>query len=639
MKLRPTLDFLLNDWLKTTDLTQRARFSDHSRDTFDAVLDTCERIAREKFAPFNRLVDVQEPHFDGEKVILPQATHDAAKAYAGSGMLSAAQDFEVGGMQLPYSVEAAANSFFACASISIGSGMLTTGNANLLMVHGTALQKEVFAKNEFNGRFSGTMCLSEPQAGSSLSDITTRAVPDGADFESEPLGARYRLRGNKMWISSGEHELSENIIHLVLAKIPDANGALVPGTRGISLFIVPKKLVGTDGQLTGVRNDVALAGLNHKLGWRGTTNTLLNFGEGKYQVVGQPGAVAYLVGKPGEGLRCMFHMMNEARIGVGIAATMLGLAGYYASLDYAKNRPQGRPIQASTLRADASSLPPGGANSAVGRPGGGVVGAGGKDASQPQVRIIEHSDVKRMLLAQKSYGEGALALALYCARLVDEQHTADPAAADEARLLLEVLTPIAKSWPSEWCLEANSLAIQVHGGYGYTRDFPVEQYWRDNRLNMIHEGTHGIQAMDLLGRKVLMENGRGMHLLAARMQATMVRAAPTPALAPYADALGKALAKVGAATQAAWSTGAPAEALANAVPYMQAFGHTVLAWIWLEVVLATLEADPSQAQAASLGRLGAARFFFHYELPKIGAWLDVVQSRDMTCASFPEDAF
>ncbi len=610
MKLRATLDFLLNDWLHTTELAQRARFSDHSRETFDAVLDTCERIAREKFAPFNRLVDVQEPHFDGEKVILPQATHDAAKAYAESGMLSAAQDFEMGGMQLPYSVEAAANAFFACASVSIGSGMLTTGNANLLMVHGTELQKTVFAKNEFNGRFSGTMCLSEPQAGSSLSDITTRAVPDGADFEAEALGARYRLKGNKMWISSGEHELSENIIHLVLAKIPDAKGALVPGTRGISLFIVPKKLVGVDGQLTGVRNDVALAGLNHKLGWRGTTNTLLNFGEGKYPVAGEPGAVGYLVGKPGEGLRCMFHMMNEARIGVGIAATMLGLAGYYASLDYAKNRPQGRPM-----------------------------GAGGKDPSQPQVRIIEHSDVRRMLLAQKAYGEGALALAMYCARLVDEQHTADAAAADEARLLLEVLTPIAKSWPSEWCLEANSLAIQVHGGYGYTRDFPVEQYWRDNRLNMIHEGAHGIQAMDLLGRKVLMENGRGMQLLAARMQTTIAHAAPIPVLAPYADALGKALAKVGAATQAAWSTGAPNEALANAVPYMQAFGHTVLAWVWLEVALATLEADPAQAQPASQGRLGAARFFFHYELPKIAAWLNVVQSRDMTCATLSEDAF
>ena len=625
MNLRPTIDFLLHDWLDTAALAQRERFADHSRDTFDAVLDTCERIAREKYAPFNRLVDVQEPHFDGEKVILPQATHDANRAYAESGMLSAAQDYDVGGMQLPYSVEAAANAFFACASVSIGSGMLTTGNANLLMTHGTDMQKEVFAKNEFAGRWSGTMCLSEPQAGSSLSDVATRAVPDMAPtvaadgsvpWDQDPLGARYRLKGNKMWISSGEHELTENIIHLVLAKIPDADGKLVPGTRGISLFIVPKMMVNTQGELTGARNDVALAGLNHKLGWRGTTNTLLNFGEGKFPV-GQDGpygkgagAVGYLVGQAGKGLQCMFHMMNEARIGVGIAATMLGMAGYYASLDYARNRPQGRPM-----------------------------GAGGKDASKPQVAIIEHADVKRMLLAQKAYCEGALALELYCARLVDEHHTAGGDAANDARLLLEVLTPIAKSWPSEWCLEANSLAIQIHGGYGYTRDFPVEQYWRDNRLNMIHEGTHGIQATDLLGRKVLMEEGRGLTLLAARMTATMKRAYQVPALAQYADALGAALKQVAVATQKAWATGNATEALANAVPYMQAFGHTVLAWIWLDVALKALEGDADQSNSATQGRLGATRFFFHYELPKIGAWLAVVETRDTTCSAFPLDAF
>jgi butyryl-CoA dehydrogenase len=607
MSLRPTIDFLLHDWLGAESLSQRERFKDHSRETFDAVLDTCERIAREKYAPFNRLVDTQEPQFDGEKVILPQATHDAQKAYAESGMLSAAQDYEIGGMQLPYTVEAAANAFFAMASVSIGSGMLTTGNANLLMKHGTEAQKRVFALNEFSGRFSGTMCLSEPQAGSSLSDVVTRAVPDGEGFEADPLGPRYRLRGNKMWISAGEHELTENIIHLVLAKIPDAGGKLVPGVKGISLFIVPKKLVDTEGQLTGERNDVALAGLNHKCGWRGTTNTLLNFGEGKYPVRGAAGAVGYLVGQPGRGLQCMFHMMNEARIGVGMAATMLGMAGYHASLDYAKNRPQGRPVT-----------------------------TGGKDAAAPQVRIIEHADVKRMLLAQKSYCEGALALELYCARLVDEQHTSAPEAADDARLLLEVLTPIAKSWPSEWCLEANSLAIQVHGGYGYTRDFPVEQYWRDNRLNMIHEGTHGIQGMDLLGRKVLMENGKGLLLLAGRINATIERAIQVPELAAHANALGQALAQVGAATKAAWATGDPGDALANAVPYLQAFGHTVLAWIWLDVALA---AQASPDAPARTGRLGAMRYFFHYELPKTGAWLLVVSARDQTCASLPETAF
>ena len=610
MNLRSTLDFLLFQWLDAELLNQRGRFSDHSRETFDAVFDTCERIAREKYAPFNRLVDMQEPQFDGEKVILPQATHDAQKAYAASGMLSAAQDYEIGGMQLPYTVEAAANAFFAMASVSIGSGLLTTGNANLLMVHGTPMQKSVFAANEFSGRFSGTMCLSEPQAGSSLSDITTRAMPDGLEFEDDPLGPRFRLTGNKMWISAGEHELTDNIIHLVLAKIPGLDGKLIPGTRGISLFIVPKKMVDTAGELTGVRNDVALAGLNHKLGWRGTTNTLLNFGEGKYPVDGQAGAVGYLVGKPHEGLRCMFHMMNEARIAIGMAATMLGMAGYQASLDYAKNRPQGRPMRGA-----------------------------GKDAAAPQSRIIEHADVKRMLLAQKAYCEGALALELYCARLVDDQHTAGPEAADEARLLLEVLTPIAKSWPSEWCLEANSLAIQVLGGYGYTRDFPVEQYWRDNRLNMIHEGTHGIQAMDLLGRKVLMEDGRGLSLLGTRINATIARALNQPELAGHAKALDHAWQNVISATESAWLTGQPREALANAVPYMQGFGHTVLAWIWLDVALAVQTSNATKLIAGNAGRMGAMRYFYHYELPKTGAWLAVVSSRDPTCADMPEEAF
>ncbi len=621
MSLRPTLDFLLYDWLDAESLNQRERFGDHSRETFDAVLDTCERIAREKYAPFNRTVDTQEPHFDGEKVILPQATHDAHKAFVDSGMMSAAQDYDIGGMQLPYTLSAAANCFFAMASVSIGSNMLTSGNANLLMVHGTEMQKEVFAKNEFSGRWAGTMCLSEPQAGSSLSDVVTRAVPDGADFQNDPLGPRYRLTGNKMWISSGDHELTENIVHIVLAKIPDENGKLVPGTRGISLFIVPKKMVDTAGNLTGERNDVALAGLNHKLGWRGTTNTLLNFGEGKYPVDQRAGAVGYLVGSAGKGLHCMFHMMNEARIGVGTAATMLGMAGYYASLDYAKARPQGRLMKKPTDGATAGP------------------GAAVKDSASPQVRIIEHADVRRMLLAQKAYCEGALALELYCAKLVDEQKTGGAQGADDARLLLEVLTPIAKSWPSEWCLEANSLAIQVHGGYGYTRDFPVEQYWRDNRLNMIHEGTHGIQAADLLGRKVLMEGGRGLKLLAGRMTDTARRASKVPSLADHAKALLTALQRIGTATEAAWSTGNPNDALANAVPYMQAFGHTVLAWIWLDVAHRTLEVDATQSNAATAGRVGAAAYFFHYELPKIGAWLNVVESRDPTCTALPEDAF
>ncbi len=603
MSTRSTLDFLLYDWLKVDQLSERARFADHSRATFDAVLDTCERLARDKFAPFNRLLDTQEPVVEDGRVRLPQATHDALHAYAATGMIAASQDADIGGMQLPCVVEKAANAFFSQACIAMGGYvMLTHGNAGLLMAHGTARQQEVFAAREFAGEWFGTMCLSEPQAGSSLSDIATRATPDGDDFAADPLGARYRLVGNKMWISAGEHEITPNIVHLVLAKIPGPDGRLPAGVKGISLFIVPKHRVDAEGNLTGERNDVVLAGLNHKLGYRGTTNTLLNFGE-------KGGATGYLVGNPGDGLRCMFHMMNEARIGVGLGATMLGAAGYDASLAYAKQRSQGRPI-----------------------------GAGGKDASAPPVRLIEHADIRRMLLAQKSYVEGGLALALYCARLVDEQRTGTPESQAEAGTLLEMLTPIAKSWPSEWALEANSLAIQIHGGYGYTRDFPVEQHWRDNRLNMIHEGTHGIQALDLLGRKAVMQGGAGLKLLAHRIDATIARALPRARLAAYANALAQALQRLGAATRSAWATASPEDALANATPYLQAFGHTILAWLWLDVGASLLEAGDA-GSSANVGRLAALDYFMRYELPKNDAWLRVVESRDRTCRDVPEDAF
>ncbi len=611
--LRATLQTLLYDWLRVDTLNQRKRFCDHSRETFDAVLDTCERIAREKFAPFNRLTDTQEPSFDGERVALPRQTHDAMAAYVESGMLAASQDVEMGGMQLPCTIEMAANAFFSKASVAMsGYAMLTSGNASLLMAHGTTAQKSVFAARAFAGEWFGTMCLSEPQAGSSLSDVATRATADGAAFESDPLGPRYRLRGNKMWISAGEHELTKNISHLVLAKAVDAQGRTQAGVKGLSLFIVPKWMVDAKGVLTGQRNDVSLAGLNHKLGYRGTTNTLLNFGEGKFLVDSdgggaRAGAVGYLVGKPGDGLRCMFHMMNEARIGVGLGAVMLGFAGYEASVKYARDRAQGRPA-----------------------------GPQGKDAESPQVAIVQHTDVKRMLLAQKSYVEGALALSLYCARLVDEQHTGDPAAAQEAGVLLDVLTPIAKSWPSQWCLEANSLAIQVHGGYGYTRDFPVEQYWRDNRLNMIHEGTHGIQAMDLLGRKVVMNDGIGFKLLAQRISATAARADRVDGLAVHAQAVVQAWQSVTHATQVVWQARDLTRAMRNAMPYMEAFGHTVVAWMWLDVSL-SLQAHASAPQAQ--GQLAAARYFWGHELPKVQAWLTPVLVQDDSCASMQDAWF
>ena len=624
MSHRATVDFLLYDWLQAENLCQRPRHAEHNRETFTAVLDLSEKIAAERFAPLNRLTDIHEPEFDGVKVTLPKETPIALAAFSEAGLMAASKDAELGGMQLPTVVEIASMSFFYKASVSLAAyPMLTRGNANTILSHGTPKQIEVFAKGGFEGRTFGTMCLSEPQAGSSLSDIATRAVPDvqgdgsGLDWSQDALGPRHRLTGNKMWISGGEHEMGENIVHLVLAKIPGPDGKPVAGVKGISLFIVPRKLVRQDGAITAQRNDVALAGLNHKCGYRGTVNTLLNFGEGKFPVNGQAGAVGYLIGKEGEGLKCMFTLMNEARTSVGLGATMLGYAGYEASLEYAKQRPQGR-----------------------------RVGAGGKDHSAPQIAIIEHTDVKRMLMMQKAIAEGGLALGLLCAQLLDDEHTGTGEQAQKAGLLLELLTPIAKSWPSEWAQEANSLAIQILGGYGYTRDFPVEQYWRDNRLNMIHEGTHGIQGLDLLGRKVVMNGGKALSVLAERISETIQKAGHVNGLAEHANALAQALQKVGATTKAAWSTGAPEEALANATPYLQAFGHTVLAWIWLELALVA-----KQAQAAGewdrsplgpgflQGKLATADYFFHYELPKIDAWLGVVSRRDQTCAQAQADWF
>ena len=612
--MRRTIDFLLNDWLAVGTLTQRARHADHSIDTFTAVLDTCERVAREVFQPVNRVVDVEEPRMkpDGS-VWLPDAAYVTAQAYRDTGMIAATQDVEYGGAQLPCVIEAAANAFFAKAGIGLGGGaMLTTGNANLILAHGSAVQKDVFARHQLSGRWSGTMCLSETQAGSSLSDIVTRALPDGEDYAADPLGPRYRLQGNKMWISNGEHDLTENIVHLVLAKIPDAHGRLIPGVKGISLFIVPKRLVDTEAQLTGEHNDVALAGLNHKCGYRGMPNTLLNFGEGRHVVRGASGAIGYLVGAAGHGLAYMFHMMNEARIAVGLGAAALGYAGFEASLDYARTRRQGRSI-----------------------------GPAGKDPASPPIRIVEHADVRRMLLAQKAYVEGSLALVLYAARLVDETRTADAATAANAHALLEVLTPVVKSWPSQYCLEANSLAIQVHGGYGYTRDFPVEQYWRDNRLNMIHEGAHGIHGLDLLGRKVRLNEGAGLRLYAERVLATVSKA-EAAGLDSWARQLKTALSHLVSATQTAWSVPDPEAALANATAYLEAFGHVTLAWLWLDCAIAAQAPGQEHDEPTRLHRRGlkqAMQYFFAYELPKIDAWLAVVARRDDTCRSMQEDWF
>ncbi|MCZ2821864.1 acyl-CoA dehydrogenase [Modestobacter sp. VKM Ac-2977] len=586
------LEFLLHEWLQVETLTKRERYAEHSRETFDAVLELAEQIATEQFAPHNRKADENEPHVvDGKVVLIPEVAA-ALRVFAEAGMTAAALPEELGGLQLPAVVNQAVHVWFQAANIGTSAyPFLTMANANLLVAHATPEQVQTYVPPMAEGRWFGTMALSEPQAGSSLADITTRAVPqdDGS----------YRLTGNKMWISAGDHELTENIVHLVLAKAPGGPA----GVKGISLFIVPKFLVREDGSL-GERNDVVLAGLNHKMGYRGTTNTLLNFGEGVHTPGGQPGAVGFLVGEQHRGLTYMFHMMNEARIGVGMGATGLGYTGYLHALDYARDRTQGRPLT-------------------------------GKDPATPPVPIIEHPDVRRMLLAGKSYVEGGLALGLYCARLVDEERTAeDEAERQRAHLLLEMLTPIAKSWPSQWCLAADDLAIQVHGGYGYTRDYPVEQFYRDNRLNPIHEGTHGVQALDLLGRKVVMSGGAGLSLLGETIAATTARAAGTQ-WADLGEQLDGLVQQLGAVTATLWGQGDPQVALANASVYLEAAGHVVVGWLWLEQALATEGRDGD----FYTGKRQAARYFQHWELPKVGPQLALLASLDTTVLEMRSDWF
>ncbi|MGB3697102.1 MAG: acyl-CoA dehydrogenase [Gordonia sp. (in: high G+C Gram-positive bacteria)] len=586
---RRDLDFLLYEWLDTLELPRRERFAEHSRETFDGLLDLSEDMATKLFAPHNKKSDQTDPAIgpDGKVVLIPEIGQ-ALSAFGEAGLIAASFDEELGGMALPNTVSRASTTIFQAANAATTSyAFLTVGNANLLAKYGTPEQIDTWVRPMLEGRYFGTMCLSEPQAGSSLADITTKAAPaeDGT----------YRITGTKMWISGGDHELTENIVHLVLAKAPGGG----PGVKGISLFIVPKFLP------DGTRNDVALVGLNHKMGNRGTTNTLLNFGDGSFSVPADAGsasgAVGYLVGELHRGLFYMFNMMNEARIGVGFLATALGHAGFQKSLEYAKVRTQGRPVDA-------------------------------KGADVAPVPIIEHPDVMRMMLAQKSYVEGALALGLYCARLLDEEQTApDAADRDRAHLLLEVLTPIAKSWPSQWCLAANDLAIQVHGGYGYTTEFDVEQFYRDNRLNLIHEGAHGIHGLDLLGRKVIMDGGKGFAVLAEAVSATVERArAAGPSAAAYADQLAASLARLGEVTAAVWAPGDPALALANATAYLEATGHIVVAWLWLDQFLAADGPDEKYAGDFYAGKRAATKYFFTYELPKTATALDLLASLDRT---------
>jgi butyryl-CoA dehydrogenase len=567
------LDFLLYEVLDIERLVRFPRFAEHGRETFDAAIGLAHQIAVAKFLPHNRKADLHEPHMlDGKVAMIPEVG-EALDAYNEAGFASLLADAGDGGMQMPFVVAAACDSMFSAANPgTVAYPALARAAANLLAAYGSDEQKRLYMQPITEGRYYGTMCLSEPQAGSSLGDIATTATP-------QPDGS-YRLVGAKMWISAGDHEFGENIVHLVLARIAGAP----PGVKGISLFIVPRWRVDADGG-RGARNDVRLAGVNHKMGQRGSVNTFLKFGE-------QGDCHGYLVGEPHQGLGYMFHMMNEERIGVGFGAVLQGSVAYLHSLQYARERRQGRhPDQ--------------------------------KDPASPPVPLIEHADVRRMLLLQKCWVEGALALCFHASMLVDMEHEGDVAAHRESELLLDILTPIVKAWGSEYALKANDLAIQVLGGYGYTREYPVEQCYRDNRINPIHEGTNGIQALDLLGRKAMMQQGAALELLLQRIELDCSAAAEHPGLAALAAQLRAAASLAAHTTMAVGKRMAAGEvrlALANAQHYMSLLGHTVIAWQWLRQATVAQRALPTATPSDAdfyQGKLQACRFFFATELPQV----------------------
>ncbi|MFC4638248.1 acyl-CoA dehydrogenase [Deinococcus hohokamensis] len=589
------LKFQLFEVLDTARLPQRPRFADHSREVYEDILNLAYAVAERHFAPHAREADLNEPHLVDGKVQLVPGVAQAIAAFRDAGFFSAHHDEALGGLQLPWVVMQAVQAHFQAANVGTsGYAFLTIGNANLQRVFASPEQQRRYMLPLLEGRWLGTMALSEPHAGSGLADITTTATPRG--------DGTYSITGTKMWISGGEHELSENIVHLVLARIQGAPA----GVRGISLFLVPRYRVREDGT-PGESNHVVLAGLNHKMGYRGTTNTLLNFGEGG-ETIGE------LVGEPGRGLAQMFHMMNEARIGVGMGAVMLGYAGYLASLEYARDRLQGR-------------------------------AASQKDPSSAPVPIIRHADVRRLLLRQKVFVEGGLALGLYASSLVDDLETGPEEGREDTHLLLDLLTPIVKSWPSKYSQEALSDAIQVMGGAGYTRDFPVEMYYRDNRLNPIHEGTEGIQGNDLLGRKIPQAGGRGLQVLLARIQADLEASEGLEGLDEIRSALKQAVAQCAAALQTLLAQApqiGPDLYLANANSALEMLGHTVVGWMWLRqaaVAARALPAARGDDPDFYRGKVHAARFFATFELPRVRAHADLLASLDRTTTDMQEAWF
>jgi alkylation response protein AidB-like acyl-CoA dehydrogenase len=588
-----TVEFLLHEVLEVESLTALPAFAHHDRATLDGFVQEARRLARERMFPAYRAIDERPPTLEAGRVRTHPRLRELVDPMVELGVIAASRPEAVGGAALPLTVATFAHVYLMAANLSAyGVLGLTSGAAHLVEAFGSDAVKELFLGRLLRGEWFGTMALTEPHAGSSLADVKTLATP------SEAAPGVFRIRGDKTFISGGDHDLRENVVHLTLARIEGAP----PGIRGVSLFAIPR--LRPEGDASSVRlvdNDVSVTGLIHKIGWRGLPSVTLAFGD-------RGDCRGWLVGEPHRGIACMFQMMNEARIMVGLNGVATASVAYHEALAYARTRPQGRPVTA-------------------------------KDPATPQIPIVRHADVRRMLLRQKAIVEGGLALVAFTARFADwSEHAADAPERERCRLLLDLLTPIAKSFPAEHGFEANALALQVHGGYGYSSEYLPEAWLRDQKLNSIHEGTTGIQGLDLLGRKMVAGGGRAFGHLRAEVARAVEQASAAGVeggaeLLASLDALGGLTMELGAKGAAGDVDGM----LLHSADYLELASIVVVAWVWLE--LAARAAPRAAEDPFYAGKVATARYWLRTELPRARALLEVIRGADDSYVAIPEEAF
>ena len=566
------VEFILYEVLRVQDLCALPAFAEHSRETFDLALGSARKLAREVLFPAFKAMDAEPPRLERGQVHVHPAMREIWARLVELGLAAASRPAEVGGQALPLTIATMVDAYLMAGNAAaFGYLGLTAGAAHLLEAFGEPGLRETYMTRMYSGEWTGTMALTEPQAGSSLADVHTRAVPTPDGY--------YLISGNKVFISGGDHDLTPNIVHLALARIEGAPA----GIKGVSLFCIPKQRF-ESGAL--VDNDCTSAGVFHKLGWKGLPSIALNFGE-------RGDCRGYLVGEANQGISYMFQMMNEARIMVGMNGVATASAAFHESLEYARTRPQGRKLN-------------------------------GSSPATPQVPIIEHADVRRMLLRQKAIVEGGLSLVATTARWADlAAHAPGAAERKRAALLADLLTPVAKSFPAEKGFESNALAVQIHGGYGYTGEYLPEAWLRDQKLNSLHEGTTGIQGMDLLGRKVVAEGGAALATLGSALSTTLVRAAEAGLPQAWQQQLAAAGSLVGELTLhlAQLGLGGDREGMMlHSADFLELFSIVIIAWQWLEQAAAAQEGLRLRTDPDSLafyqGKLCAAQYWFSTELPR-----------------------